>query len=259
VASRVLPVRIHDLDIGDIKECESVLGGVLRGVEFIYRSSGVNRPLRPQENNPHDNLNRTIYRDQINKIANTVSEIISGLQQVSATPAEVVKGETNTTGVVKDKKKIWMYSLSSSFFVIMAFITLFLFSSGSSLPFSERDWVIITDFDNLTGNPVFDKSLYTAFSLSTSQSRYINVFPRSRMLETLTRMEIKDQSFVDEKTGREMAIREGINIYIVPSISKVGNRYAIAAKIMETKSGEILKSEIIYAETQDDILSVWTC
>ena len=37
VASRVLSVRIHDLDIADIKECESVLGGVLRGVDFIYK------------------------------------------------------------------------------------------------------------------------------------------------------------------------------------------------------------------------------
>ena len=45
VASRVLPVRIHDLDNADIKLCESVLGGVLRGVEFIYKSPGVNRPL----------------------------------------------------------------------------------------------------------------------------------------------------------------------------------------------------------------------
>ena len=40
VANRVLPVRIHDLDKNDIKLCESVLGGVLRGVEFIYKEPG---------------------------------------------------------------------------------------------------------------------------------------------------------------------------------------------------------------------------
>jgi len=37
VASRVLPVRIHDLDVADIKLCESVLEGVFRGIEFIYK------------------------------------------------------------------------------------------------------------------------------------------------------------------------------------------------------------------------------
>jgi hypothetical protein len=50
VVSRVLPVRIYDLDSTDIKLCESVLGGVLRGVNFIYAEPGVNRPLKPKDN-----------------------------------------------------------------------------------------------------------------------------------------------------------------------------------------------------------------
>ena len=79
VASRVLPIRIYDLDTTDIKLCETVLGGILRGLEFIYKSSGVNRPLRSKEENPQENLNHTIYRDQINKVGNAVKEIISGL------------------------------------------------------------------------------------------------------------------------------------------------------------------------------------
>ncbi len=45
VASRVLPIRIHDLDTPDIELCETVLGGVLRGIEFIYKEPGVNKPL----------------------------------------------------------------------------------------------------------------------------------------------------------------------------------------------------------------------
>src|SRR5512137_883263 len=45
VACRVLPIRIHDLDARDVKLCESVLGGVMRGVEFIYKEPGVNRSL----------------------------------------------------------------------------------------------------------------------------------------------------------------------------------------------------------------------
>jgi TolB-like protein len=82
VASRVLPIRIHDLDSVDFKECESVLGGFLRGVEFIYKSIGVNRPLRSNEDRPLDNLNKTTYRDQINKASLAIREIISGLNGV---------------------------------------------------------------------------------------------------------------------------------------------------------------------------------
>jgi hypothetical protein len=84
VANRVLPVRIHDLDITDIKLCESTFGGVLRGVDFIYKSSGVNRPLRLKEENPHDNLNHTNYRDQINKVALAIKDIIESMKMFVA-------------------------------------------------------------------------------------------------------------------------------------------------------------------------------
>jgi tetratricopeptide (TPR) repeat protein len=84
VSTRVLPVRIHDLDNDDTKLCEGVLGGVLRGVDFIYKSAGVNRPLMAEEDHPRDNLNKTYYRDQINKVANAIDEIIKSLKSIQA-------------------------------------------------------------------------------------------------------------------------------------------------------------------------------
>ena len=79
VASRVLPVRIHDLDADDLKLCESALGGYLRGIEFIYKEPGVNRSLKPDDDEKI-NINKTCYRNQINKVANAVKEIIGGLK-----------------------------------------------------------------------------------------------------------------------------------------------------------------------------------
>ena len=81
VTSRVLPIPIYDLDSADIKLCESVLCGALRGVDFIYKSSGVNRPLLSREENPQDNLNHTNYRDQINKVGNAIKELFRGLKK----------------------------------------------------------------------------------------------------------------------------------------------------------------------------------
>ncbi len=81
VASRVLPVIIYDLDTHDYNLCESMLKGVIRGVEFIYKEPGVNRPLRANEDNPHDNLNHTIYRNQVNKVANAIKELIEAIEQ----------------------------------------------------------------------------------------------------------------------------------------------------------------------------------
>lgn len=79
VASRVLPVRIYDLDVADIKICESVLGGAIRGVDFVFKEPGVNRPLTT-EDDEMTNQAGTKYRNQINKTANAIKEIIAGLR-----------------------------------------------------------------------------------------------------------------------------------------------------------------------------------
>jgi adenylate cyclase len=79
VACRILPVYIHKLDDEDNKLCESVIGGVLRGVEFIYKEPGVNRPLTSADD--QTKVSGGIkYRNQINKVANAVKEIIYGLK-----------------------------------------------------------------------------------------------------------------------------------------------------------------------------------
>ena len=80
VANRVLPVQIHDLNTGDREIIEAELGGYLRGIEFIYKEPGVNRPLMPNEDHPDNNLNKTFYRNQINKVSNALKEIIDGLR-----------------------------------------------------------------------------------------------------------------------------------------------------------------------------------
>ncbi len=97
VASRVLPVQIHELDPDDKKLFESVLGGFIRGIEFVYREPGVNRSLTPKDLEGK-NLNSTSYRNQINKLALGIKEIISGLL---TEPSEVLHEITQTEGPVR--------------------------------------------------------------------------------------------------------------------------------------------------------------
>lgn len=80
VSSRVLPVRIHDLDPEDVKLAESYLG-VIRSVDFIYHSPGVNRSLRPWDDDVIKNTKQPFYRDQINKVANAIDELLRGIKQ----------------------------------------------------------------------------------------------------------------------------------------------------------------------------------
>jgi TolB-like protein/Flp pilus assembly protein TadD len=95
VASRILPIKIHDLDPEDKALLENELGGVMRCIEFIYKSAGVNRPLRANEDHPQDNLNKTYYRDQINKVANAVKEIIYRLKNFGKSISLIPTIESN--------------------------------------------------------------------------------------------------------------------------------------------------------------------
>ena len=90
ITSRILPIKIHDLDPEDKTLLENELGGVLRSIDFIYKASGVNRPLKPNDERT-ENLNHTYYRDQINKGANAVKEIITAIKKHNQEDGEVSK------------------------------------------------------------------------------------------------------------------------------------------------------------------------
>ncbi len=127
VINRILPVRIHELDAGDLKLCETVLGGTLRSVDFVYKTSGVNRPLRSREEHPQDNINKTYYRDQINKVANSIRDIIQALAY-SGEPMEPVS---------HNKEKVKVHIQGRKFFsktvLTVTIILLFLFICSTGI------------------------------------------------------------------------------------------------------------------------------
>ncbi len=88
VASRVLPIQIHELDLEDKSLLESIIGPI-RSIKFIYQSAGVNRPLRIKDDDLGDNQNKTNYRNQINKVANALKEIGTGLLDMKNPPSEI--------------------------------------------------------------------------------------------------------------------------------------------------------------------------
>jgi dipeptidyl aminopeptidase/acylaminoacyl peptidase len=99
VANRVLPIRIHDLDIADVKLFESVVGGVLRSIDFVYKETGVNRQLRAKDDDIIKSPNQILYRDQINKVALAIRDIIESMKSPAA--PDKAKGKE-----IQDKEKV---------------------------------------------------------------------------------------------------------------------------------------------------------
>ena len=104
VANRVLPIRIHDLDVSDTMLFEAVVGGVIRSIDFVYKETGVNRQLRAKDDDIIKNPGQILYRDQINKAALAIREIIESMKSLAA--PEKVKDILHKEPVSIEKNEI---------------------------------------------------------------------------------------------------------------------------------------------------------
>lgn len=174
VCSRIIPVKIHDLDASDVELFEKETGSRLRSIEFIYSSAGVNRPLKPSDN-PDKNLNKTFYRDQINKVANAVKDVIYGLHPDPSKRA-TKSYQTGTSGEYTDiktgaypekpahglhfiRKSILLGSLGILFIAaLMVFIPKLFKNAKTEKSGIEavKKSIAVLPVVNLTGNPELD-------------------------------------------------------------------------------------------------------
>lgn len=127
-------------------------------------------------------------------------------------------------------------------------------SPAAALSFQERDWILITDFENLTGEQVFDGTLETALTVSIQQSQYVNVFPRSRVWETLKRMRKENVTKLDENLAKDVALREGIKGLLACNISKIGEDYLLAVRVIDPATQAMVYSQSTRASGKENIL-----
>ena len=154
-------------------------------------------------------------------------------------------------------KRKWIASpvLWVSMAVFICVVTgLILFYPRDSIPFQERDWILITDFENQTGDEIYDRSLDTAMTVSLQQSRYVNVFPRARVKETFQRMKREMPEKLDIELGSEVSQREGIKALIACSISRIGDVYSLSARIIDPKTQVALKTEAAQSQGKENVL-----
>jgi len=138
--------------------------------------------------------------------------------------------------------------------IIIIVICFWILYPFRAVPFSERDWILIADFENNTGEEIFDQSLNTALTVGIQQSKYVNVFPRSRVKETLSRMQIEKADTLNESLAREVALREGIRALIVPKISRIADVYLMSAVIVDPNSQVSVKTAVEQAKGHDKVL-----
>lgn len=130
--------------------------------------------------------------------------------------------------------------------VAVAVPAYFSLRSPPAIAFAERDWVVVGDLKNLTGQGVLDDSLDTAFRVSLEQSRFVNLVPTLQVNDALKRMQKPDGTKIDRTIGAEVAMREGARALILPSIAEVGGRVRVTAEVVDPRT-----QATVYVESAD--------
>lgn len=122
---------------------------------------------------------------------------------------------------------------------------LFYFLAGNKpgFTFSERNWALITNIDNHTGEEDFESALRTALEMGLSESKYVNVVPRGRVQDILNLMKKDPNSKINRELGREISIRDGnIQVLLTGSIYKIGDTYSFSLEVIEPVKNRIVKT-----------------
>jgi TolB-like protein len=263
VASRVLPIRIYDLDSADAKLCESVHGGMLRGVEFIYAEPGVNRPLKPDDDEKI-NLNKTRYRNQINKVGNAIKEVISGLKTgpVELGTEKIQHGELSEK--VKKEERIKIHEkpakvskkkLLSGIIIIavllaigaiLAYPKLFKRGTIEKLRSSgERISVAVMPFQNMTNDTtlnIWQDGIQNEIINSLTNSGELKVRQTESTTGLLRGKGITNYASITPFVARTISQKLDANVFIYGSIKQVGSSIRINAQLIDSKTEEIFKS-----------------
>ncbi len=251
VTSRILPIRIHDLDDEDKSTIEGELGNFLRAVDFTFKSAGVNRPLTPDDKR-EENGNKTFYRDQVNKVANAVKEIIMGVKQVAERPRE----EPNHEGRNKPqavpaaapssntKRNMALIALA----LMMLFAVLYAISqftqSVPAEPIEEDASIAVLPFANLSNDPeqeYFSDGITEQIITNLAHINSLKVIARTSV------MKFKKS----EKTIKEIGNELGVTHILEGSIRKSGNRIRVTAQLIAVSDEAHLWAQDYDADLKD--------
>ncbi len=225
VASRVLPVMIHDLDPEDRDLIENELKSKVRAVDFIYRSPGVNRPLR-KDDRREESVNRLFYRDQINKVANAIKEITDGMRFPDRVADHHPRGffdEVEEQVVVPEKEVEPEKEINDKSIAVLPFVSL--------AQDASQDYFA----DGITENIL----------IQLASLKNLRVISRTSI------MRYKKTT----KTAPEIAEELGVKYILEGSAQSHGNKVRINVQLIDALKDDHLWSKV-FIENMDDIFTI---
>ena len=127
-------------------------------------------------------------------------------------------------------------------------------SAAPAAPLTAKDTIVLADFDNRTGDPVFDDALKQALAVQLGQSPFLNILSDRSVEETLHLMGRPSNDRITRDVARELCIRTGSKAFLIGSISKLGGQYVVGVDAVGCSNGDTLAKEQEEAGTKEDVL-----
>src|SRR5580704_3701359 len=126
--------------------------------------------------------------------------------------------------------------------------------AATAATLTEKDTIVLADFDNTTGDPVFDGALKQALAVQLGQSPFLNILSDRKVTETMRLMGRPTTDRITRDVAGELCVRTGSKAFLLGSISKLGDQYVVGVDAVGCSNGDTLAKEQATAATKEDVL-----
>jgi tRNA A-37 threonylcarbamoyl transferase component Bud32 len=176
------------------------------------------------------------------------------LRDTSAAIATQDSGWLAGAGFERTGRK-WKIAAPVMVLLILATVAGWLFYARHAHALGPTDTVVLADFSNSTGDPVFDDTLKQALQVQLAQSPFLNILSDRKVNSTLKLMDKKSGEALTGETARELCVRSASKAVLEGSIAKLGSEYVIGLKALNCASGDVLAHELVQAASKEQVLN----
>jgi eukaryotic-like serine/threonine-protein kinase len=171
----------------------------------------------------------------------------------SHTRSRLVVEEQQAVKVLAAKPRSLRWLVFGSLLCVLAATGAYLYTHRAP-KLTEKDTIVLADFDNKTGDPVFDGTLRQGLSAQLGQSPFLNLLSDQRTQQTLVLMGQPKDSRLTQETAREVCQRTASAAVLDGSIAQIGTRYMLTMKAINCSTGESLASAEADASDKNHVL-----